>query len=323
VKLLFLKMLALAAFAAGSAPAVADDMPPGPIRLLVGFAPGGANDAIARLISTPLQAQTKTTVVVENKPGVGSNVAAGEMARATPNGQVLLLGSTGGQTIAPAIYGKLPFDPAKDIQPVTLISRSALAIVVNDALPVKNVAELIAYAKKNPGKLNYSTGGNGTGAHLGTEYFKSMAGVSMTHIPYKGDAPALQDVMAGLAHVNFAGLPAAISALASGRVRIIAVTSPKRVPQLPDVPTVAESGLKDYSVLTWYGVFTTGGTPAPVVKRLASEIGQVVNQPGVRDAIVKLGMEPAPSTPEEFAKVFHADMERWGKIVRGLGLKAD
>ena len=316
-------MFALAVLVAGSVPAIADDMPPGPVRLLVGFAPGGANDAIARLISTPLQAQTKTTVVVENKPGAGSNVAAAEMARATPNGQVLLLGSTGGQTIAPAIYSKLPFDAAKDIQPVTLISRSALAIVVNDGLPVKNVADLIAYAKQNPGKLNYSTGGNGTGAHLGTEYFKNMAGVSMTHIPYKGDAPALQDVMAGLAQVNFAGLPAAIAATASGKVRIIAVTSPNRVPQLPNVPTVIESGLKDYVVLTWYGVFTTGGTPAPVVKRLAAEIGQVVRQPAVTDAIVKLGMEPAPSTPEEFAKVFQGDMERWGKMVRTLGIKAD
>lgn len=317
------RLLALALLAAPAAPSMADEMPAGPIRMLVGFAPGGANDAIARLISTPLQAQTKTTVVVENKPGAGSNVAAGEMARATPNGQVLLLGSTGGQTIAPAIYGKLPFDPAKDIQPVTLISRSALAIVVHDALPVKSVADLIAYARQNPGKLNYSTGGSGTGAHLGTEYFKSMAGVSMTHIPYKGDAPALQDVMAGLAHVNFAGLPAAIAATASGKVRIIAVTSPRRVPQLPDVPTVAEAGLPDYSVQTWYGVFTTGGTPAPTVKRLAAEIGQVVRQTGVRDAIVKLGMEPAPSTPEEFAKVFHSDLERWGKMVRALGLKAD
>ncbi|HEX7890473.1 MAG TPA: tripartite tricarboxylate transporter substrate binding protein [Ramlibacter sp.] len=317
------RMLALAVLAAGSLPALADELPAGPIRLLVGFAPGGANDAIARLISTPLQAQIKTTVVVENKPGVGSNVAAGEMARATPKGQVLLLGSTGGQTIAPAIYSKLPFDAAKDIQPVTLISRSALAVVVYDGLPVKNISELIAYARQNPGKLNYSTGGNGTGAHLGTEYFKSMAGVSMTHIPYKGDAPALQDVMAGLAQVNFAGLPAAIAATASGKVRIIAVTSPQRVPQLPTVPTVAESGLPDYTVLTWYGVFTTGGTPAPVVKRLASEIGQVVKQPAVRDAIVKLGMEPAPSTPEEFAKVFQGDMERWGKMVRALGIKAD
>lgn len=320
----FKKLLAVATLAAASVNAFANDMPAGPIRLLVGFAPGGANDAIARMIGTPLQAQTKTTVVVENKPGVGSNVAAGEMARATPNGQVLLLGSTGGQTIAPALYaGKLPFDPAKDIQPVTLISRSALAVVVHDGLPVKNIAELIAYAKQNPTKLNYSTGGNGTGAHMGTEYFKSMANVNMAHIPYKGDAPALQDVMAGIAHVNFAGLPAAIAATSSGKVRIIAVTSPKRVPQLPNIPTVAESGLPDYAVQTWYGVFTTGGTPLPVVKRLASEIGQVVNQPSVREAIVKLGMEPAPSTPEEFAKVFQADMERWGAMVRKLGIKAD
>ncbi len=317
-------MLAVATLTVAGVQALASDLPPGPIRMLVGFAPGGANDAIARLISTPLQAQIKTTVVVENKPGVGSNVAAGEMARATPNGQVLLLGSTGGQTIAPAIYaGRLPFDAARDIQPVTLVSRSALAVVVHDGLPVKNIAELIAYAKQNPGKLNYSSGGSGTGAHLGTEYFKSMANVGMTHIPYKGDAPALQDVMAGLAHVNFAGLPAAIAATASGRVRIIAVTSPRRVPQLPHIPTVAESGLPDYAVQTWYGVFTTGGTAAPVVKRLASEIGQVINQPAVRESIIKLGMEPAPTTPDEFAKIFQADLDHWGKMVRTLGVKAD
>lgn len=303
--------------------AAAQDLPPSPIRMIVGFAPGGANDAIARIVSTPLQAQIKTTVVVENKPGGGSTLAAGELAKAVPNGQALLLGSTGGQAIAPSIYSKLAYDPVKDLQPVTLVSNSAIAIVVNDALPVKNVAELIAYAKQNPGKLNASSPGNGTGSHLAVELFKSMAGVFITHIPYRGDAPAMQDVMAGVAQLTFASLPSAISAAQGGRVRIIAVTSPKRVPQLADVPTVGESGLPKYEVLTWYGVFTTGGTPAPVVKRLAAEIGTVLRQPGVRDAIIKLGMEPAPSTPEEFSKIVLHDMERWGKVVRSVGIKVD
>ena len=291
--------------------------------MLVGYAPGGANDAVARIISTPLQAQTKGTVVVENKPGGGSTLATNELAKATPNGQLLLLGSTGGQAIAPSIYGKLPYDPIKDVQPVALVSNSAIAIVVHDALPVKNVRELIAYAKQHPGQLNVSSPGNGTGSHLAGEYFKSLAGIAMTHVPYRGDAPAMQDVMAGVAQLTFASLPSAISAMQSGKVRIIAVTSPKRVPQLQDIPTVSESGLPNYEVLTWYGMFTTGGTPAAVVKRLAAEIGTVLHQPAVREAILKLGMEPAPSTPEEFTRIVQGDMERWGKVVRSVGIKVD
>jgi tripartite-type tricarboxylate transporter receptor subunit TctC len=317
------RLFAAAVLAATTSVASADDLPPSPIRMLVGYAPGGANDAIARLVSTPLQAQTKTTVVVENKPGGGSTLATGELAKAAPTGQVLLLGSTGGQAIAPSIYGKLPYDPVKDVQPVSLISNSAIAIVVTDGLPVKDVRELIAHAKQNPGKLNVSSPGNGTGSHLAGELFKSMAGLHMTHVPYRGDAPALQDVMAGVAQLTFASLPSAIAAAQSGKVRIIAVTGPKRVPQLAHVPTVSESGLPQYEVLTWYGLFTTGHTPAPVVKRLAAEVAQVLKQPAVREAILKMGMEPVGSTPEEFTKVVLHDMERWGKVVRAVGVKVD
>jgi tripartite-type tricarboxylate transporter receptor subunit TctC len=262
-------------------------------------------------------------VVVENKAGGGSTVATAEMAKATPNGQVLLLGSTGGQAIAPSIYAKLPYDPVKGVQPVALVSKSANAIVVHDALPVKNVAELIALAKAKPGTLNFATPGNGTGSHLATELFKSMAGINITHVPYRGDAPAMQDVMAGNAHLTFASLPSAIAGVASGKVRIIAVTGPKRAPALPDVPTVMESGLQGYEVETWYGVFTTGGTPAAVVQRLASEISQVVRQPAVRESILKMGMEPAPSSADEFTRIVQGDMDRWGKVVRSVGIKVD
>jgi len=291
--------------------------------MLVGFAPGGANDAIARLLSTPLQARIATTVVVENRAGGGSTVATAEMAKATPNGQVLLLGSTGGQAIAPSIYGKLPYHPVKNVQPVALVSKSANAIVVNDALPVKNVTELIALAKARPGTLNFSTPGNGTGSHLAAELFKSMAGIAITHVPYRGDAPAMQDVMAGAAHLTFASLPSAIAGVQSGKVRIIAVTSPRRAAALPNIPTVTESGLPGYEVETWYGVFTTGGTPAPVVHRLASEIGQVVQQPAVRDAIARMGMEAAPAGPEEFTRLVQGDMDRWAKVVHSVGIKVD
>jgi tripartite-type tricarboxylate transporter receptor subunit TctC len=322
MKLLFQALL-VPVLALSSLAASAQDLPPAPIRMLVGFAPGGANDAIARLLSTPLQMKISTTVVVENKAGGGSTVAAGEMAKATPNGQVLLLGSTGGQAIAPSIYSKLAYDPVKGVQPVALVSKSANAIVVHDALPVKNVAELIALAKARPGALNFATPGNGTGSHLATELFRSMAGINITHVPYRGDAPAMQDVMAGNAHLTFASLPSAIAGVQSGKVRIIAVTSPKRAAALPNVPTVMESGLQGYEVETWYGVFTTGGTPAPVVQRLASEIGQVVSQPQVREAIARMGMEAAPAGADEFTRIVHQDMERWGKVVRAVGIKVD
>ncbi len=318
-----LRTLAAVLLAQGAVAALAQDLPPAPIRLVVGFAPGGANDAIARLLSAPLQARLNTTVVVENKPGGGSTVATAEMAKAAPTGQMLLLGSTGGQAIAPAIYGKLPYDPVKQVQPVALVSRSATAVVVNDAIPVRLVSELIALAKAKPGTLNFATPGNGTGSHLAAELFKSMAGIDITHVPYRGDAPAMQDVMAGQAQLTFASLPSALAGAASGKVRIIAVTGPRRVPSLPNVPTVAESGLPGYEVETWYGVFTTGGTPSAVVQRLASEVVQVVNQPPVREAIIKMGMEPAPSGAEEFTQLVQRDMERWGKVVRAVGIKVD
>ncbi len=308
--------------AAGSL-AFAQDLPPAPIRMVVGFAPGGANDVIARLIATPLQAQIKSTVIVENKPGGGSTVATAELAKAPATGQMLLLGSTGGQAIAPAIYDKLPYDPVKNVQPVTMVAKSAIAIVVNDALPVKNVQELIAYAKANPGQLNVASPGNGTGSHLAAELFKSMAGVAMTHIPYRGDAPAMQDVMGGQAQLTFASLPSAIAGAQTNRVRIIAVTSANRVPMLASTPTVIESGLPGYEVLTWYGVFTTGGTPTAVVNRLAAEIGLVLAQAPVREAISKMGMEAAPSSPEEFSRVVNSDMARWGAVVRSVGIKVD
>jgi tripartite-type tricarboxylate transporter receptor subunit TctC len=318
-----LPALAATLLAAVATVASAQDLPPSPIRMIVGFAPGGANDAIARLLSVPLQARLNTTVLVENKPGGGSTLAAAEMAKAAPTGQLLLLGSTGGQAIAPAIYSKLSYDPVKQIQPVAMVSKSANAIVVNDALPVKSVGELIALAKAKPGALNFATPGNGTGSHLASELFRSMAGIDITHVPYRGDAPAMQDVMAGQAQLTFASLPSALAGAATGKVRIIAVTGPKRVASLPNVPTVSESGLAGYEVETWYGVFTTGGTPAAVVNRLSSEVAQVVNQPQVREAIVKMGMEPAPSSAEEFTRVVLRDMERWGKVVRSVGIKVD
>ncbi|MDQ0586513.1 Bug family tripartite tricarboxylate transporter substrate binding protein [Variovorax paradoxus] len=314
---------ALLVMAAAASQGFAQDLPPSPMRLLVGFAPGGGNDVIARTVATQFQLQTKETMVVENKPGGGSTVATGEMARAKPNGQTLLLGSVGGQAIAPSIYSKLPYDPIKGVQAVSLVAKSANALVVNDALPVRSVRELIAYAKAHPGELNVTSPGNGTISHLAAELFKNMAGVFITHIPYRGDAPAMQDVMAGQAQVTFASLPSARAGADTGKVRILAVTSSKRVDALPNVPTVAESGLPGYEVVSWYGVFTTGGTPQPVVNRLAKEIAAVVETPAIRETIAKMGMEASALGPAEFSKLVTADSQKWDKVVKAVGVKLD
>ncbi|WP_255581742.1 tripartite tricarboxylate transporter substrate binding protein [Cupriavidus sp. AU9028] len=319
----FSKIVPALALALLTSHGIAQDLPAGPLRMLVGFAPGGGNDVIARLVATQFQLNTKTTVVVENKPGGGSTIATAEMARARPDGSVLLMGSVGGQAIAPSVYSKLPYDPVKGVQPVSLVAKSANALVVNNDLPVKTVQELVAYAKANPGKLNVTSPGNGTISHLSAELFKSMAGVQITHVPYRGDAPAMQDVMAGQAQMTFASLPSAKAGADSGKVRILAVTSTKRVDTMPNVPTIAESGVPGYEVVSWYGVFTTGGTPAPTVNRLAQEIAAVIAQPAVRDTIAKQGMEPSALGAAEFAQLVDRDTKKWEKVVKSVGIKLD
>lgn len=317
------KFVPVIALALAATHGLAQDLPPGPIRLLVGFAPGGGNDVIARTVATQFQLNTKEAMVVENKPGGGSTLATAEMARSKPNGSVLLLGSVGGQAIAPALYSKLPYDAVKGVQPVSLVAKSANALVVNDALPVKNVQELVAYAKAHPGKLNFTSPGNGTISHLSGELFKSMAGVFITHIPYRGDAPAMQDVMAGQAEMTFASLPSAKAGADSGKVRILAVTSAKRLDSMPQIPTIAEAGVPGYEVVSWYGVFTTGGTPMPTVQRLAKEVAAAVEQPAIRESITKMGMEASALGPVEFTRLVEGDSQKWAKVVKTIGLKLD
>jgi tripartite-type tricarboxylate transporter receptor subunit TctC len=321
--MLSFKFATVVALALGATQGFAQDLPPGPIRMLVGFAPGGGNDVLARTVATQFQLNTKEVMVVENRPGGGSTVATAEMARARPNGSTLLLGSVGGQAIAPSIYSKLPYDAVKGVQPVSLVARSANALVVNDALPVKNVKELVAYARAHPGALNVASPGNGTISHLAAELFKSMAGVFITHIPYRGDAPAMQDVMAGQAQMTFASLPSAKAGADSGKVRILAVTSARRVDSMPNIPTIAESGVPGYDVVSWYGVFTTGGTPMTTVNRLAQEIATVVAQPAIRDSINRMGMEASALGPVEFTKLVEADSQKWEKVVKSVGIKLD
>lgn len=317
------KVFAAAALAFVSATVFAQNYPTQPVKLIVGFSAGGANDVIARIIAQGIQTRSNQSVVVYNKPGAGSTLGTDELAKAPPNGYTLLLGSTGGQAIAPFIYKTLPYDPVNDVQPVTLIAKAAIALIVRKEFPAKSVKELLAYAKANPGKLNYASPGNGTGSHLTAELFKKMTDTDIVHVPYRGDMPAMSDVMAGLADMTFASLPSAIAGLKSGKVRVLAVTSSQRMRSMPDVPTIAESGVPGFDVSTWYGMFTTGGTPAAVVDSIAHEIALVAQDPAAKSAIEKQGVEVAVSKPSEFREFVNMEMKRWGSLARSLDIEAN
>lgn len=320
--MLFRKTAVALTLLSSAAWAMAQNYPTQPARMLVGWAPGGANDAIGRIISQGLQTQSGKPVMVFNKPGAGSTLAADELAKAKPDGHTLLMGSTGGQAIAPLLFTRLAFDPFKDIVPVTLVAKTATALVVHSAVPAKDVRELLAYLKANPGKTMYASGGNGTGAHLTAELFKSMAGVDVEHVPYKGDAPAVTDVMAGNVQMAFTTLPAALAGVKTGKIRMLAVSTASRVNALPDIPTIAESGVPGFDISTWYGVFTTAKTPQPIIDAIAREVTKVVATPDAQAALIRQGVEPVTNTPAEFARYFSSEAERWAKLARSVGLQA-
>jgi len=318
-----LRIFAAAALAALPVVCAAQNYPAKTVRLIVGFPPGGANDVLARVLGPEFNKALGQSFVVENRSGVGGNLATELVAKASPDGHMLLVGSTGPQGIAPTLYSKLPFDPATQIAAVSLIAISGNLVVVHPSLPVKNVRELIALAKARPGQLSYASQGNGSTGHLATELFKSLAKIDMVHIPYKGDALALIDVIAGEVPLLFSGVPPGLPHVRSGRVRLLAVTPGRRLKALPDVPTVAESGLPGYDVTTWYGLFTTGGTDPAVIDKIALETAKIVARPHVQEDIARQGMEATSSSPADFKRFVAQEVEKWGKVVRAIGAKAD
>ena len=291
--------------------------------MVVGFAPGGANDTLARILSLELNKALGQPVLVDNRPGAGGTIGADIVAKAPPDGHTLLLGSTGTNGIAPSLYTKLPYDQMKDLAPVSLVARSANLVVVNPSMPVKNVRELVALAKSQPGKLNYASSGVGSTLHLAMELFKSMAGVNIVHVPYKGDALALADVMVGNVDMSLLPIPPALPQAKAGKLRILAISSGKRMSTLPDVPTVAESGVPGYDFSSWYGVFAGGATPNDTVEKLAQEVHKAIAQPAVKSQIDRQGVEPAVSTPAEFRRLVSAEIAKWGKVVKATGVKVD
>ncbi|MDB5757108.1 MAG: hypothetical protein JWM30_397 [Burkholderia sp.] len=306
--------------AAPAAAAAAEPWPSQPLRMLVGFAPGGANDIVARIIARELQQNLGQPVVVDNRAGAGGLIASELLAKAPKNGYTLLLGSIGNNTIAPVLATRLSFDPRKDIEPISLVAESGNVLLVNAREPYKSVRELIEAARKAPGTINYASSGNGSTLHLAGALFAKQAGINIVHVPYKGNSQAIQDVAAGQVQAIFSGIPPAISSAKAGQTRILAVTTPRRLKSLPDVPTVAEAGVPGYAFTSWYGLFTTGGTDPAIVDRLAQEVRKAMSRPEVQAQLAAQGLDPVTNDPESFKVQIDRELNRWTRDLKTMNI---
>ncbi|MET0202774.1 MAG: tripartite tricarboxylate transporter substrate binding protein [Casimicrobiaceae bacterium] len=318
-----LLLSALMLCAAAAAQAQTQGYPNKAIRWVVPFAPGGTTDILARTVGEKLSVAFGVPVIIENKPGAGGGVGATFVAKAPADGYTIMGGTISTHAINASLYKDLQYDPVKDFVPVMLIARVPNMLVVNPNVPAKNVSELIALLKKNPGKYTFASSGNGTSQHLSGELFKTMTGVDMQHIPYKGSPPALQDVVGGSVSMTFDNITTAWPLAKNGNLRAIAVTTAKRSSIAPDVPTLAESGLPGYEVGSWQGVFAPAGTPPEIVKRLNAEMVKIVNMPDVKEKLTALGAEPVGNTPEEFSAMVKAEVVKWADVVKKSGAKVD
>jgi tripartite-type tricarboxylate transporter receptor subunit TctC len=307
-----------------AAEALAQAYPTKPIRLVVGFAPGGAADTVARAFQEPLSRALGQPIVVEHRPGAGSSIAAEHVARAAPDGYTVLIASPSSILVNPVITPKAGFQPTKDLLAISKITSSPLILAVNPAVGVSSVKELIAHAKKNPGKLNYASSGNGAAPHLAAVLFERLAGVQMVHVPYKGGAPAVQSVLAGDTQLAFATPPSVLPLVQSGRLRALATTSRTATPLIPGIPGMAEAGLPDYEISFWYGFFVPAGTPPEIVRKLFDATTQALKAPETARILAREGTEISGSaTPEEFARFIAEDAKLWARIVKDAGVKAD
>ena len=313
---------AAACCAFGTHIAYSQAYPAKPVRMVVGFAPGGAPDFLARIIGQKLNESLGQTIVVDNRPGATGNIGAEIVAKAPPDGYTLLMGTVS-LAISATLYGKLPFSVTRDFAPVTLVASVPLILVVHPLVPAKSVKDLIQLAKSKPGSLNYASVGNGSPQHLSGELFKSMAGVNMAHIPYKGGAPATAAVLGGETQIFFAGMPPALPHVKTGRLRALAVTTGKRSPAAPDVPTVIESGLAGFEADNWHGIFAPGGAAQSIVDKLHGELTKVLKMQDVRDRMSNEGAEPVTSTPGGFAVFLKSEVTKWANVITASGAKAD
>ncbi|HEX7888770.1 MAG TPA: tripartite tricarboxylate transporter substrate binding protein [Ramlibacter sp.] len=317
--------LVAAALAAAALPGVAfaQAFPNKPVRFIVSFPPGGAADQIARAVSEPLSHALGQPVIVENRAGANGNIAGDYVSKQPADGYTLLMSSGGTVSINPHLYTKMPFDPVKDLVPVAAAARVLVYLEVNpQKLPVKDAQEFIAYLKANPGKLSFGTPGNGSSPHLAAEMMKAQANVFATHIPYRGAAPAMQDLLGG--QVDFMFDPGiGLQHVKSGKLKLLAIGSPKRTPQFPDVPTLDEIGLKDFDADTWFGFYAPGGTPQPAIAKLNAEINKVLRSPAFVERMNAIGAIPAPMSPQDFAARAQVDSVRYGALIRARNIKGD
>lgn len=313
---LFLHAVAWTPLAAAQA-----DYPNRTVRMVLPAAPGGGLDFLARLLAKKLGDSMKQSVIIENRAGAGGNIGLEMVAKSAPDGYTLVL-PTSAFPLNPSLFDKLPFDTLKDFSPVVLMATAPLLLVVNPAVDARSVADLLALAKRNPGKLNYASGLANT-ANLAAELFKKSAGVDMVGIPYKGGGPAVIDLLAGTVQIYFSTIPAALQHIEAGKLRALAVTSKQRVSMLPNMPTVAESGLPGYEVISWFGIFAPAGTPAPIITKLNREAIAALNQPDTRQQLEREGILPGGGTPDELGQLLRAEITKWGTLIKQLGIKGN
>ncbi|HVF62533.1 MAG TPA: tripartite tricarboxylate transporter substrate binding protein [Casimicrobiaceae bacterium] len=313
--------LAALCFAVPADVAAQTAYPTRPVRIIVPYPAGGVADALPRIVGEKLAERLKQPVVVENRPGASGNIGMEQGARAEPDGYTLVLAPAGNLTVNPILFPKLSFDTAKDFVPIINLASSPNVLVVHPSVPAKTLQELVAYAKANPGKLNFASPGDGSGAHLAGELLNLEASIQSVHVPYKGLAPAVNDLLGGQVQMMFAGISTVLPHIKSGKLVPLAIASPRRSAELPDVPTVAERGYPDFDVTSWYGLVVRSGTPSDVVQKLSREIAAVLSLPDVRDKLAVLGLEPVGGAQDAFASMIASETTKWRDIVRRAGIK--
>ena len=317
-RLAFVALLLVAAL-----PSIAQTFPAKPLRLVVPFPPGGPLDVVGRLVAQQLGERWGQNVVVENKPGAGGNIGADFVAKSTPDGYTVVMGALSTHAVNPSLYSKMPYDAQKDFAPITRVAITPNVLVVNPALPVNSVKELIAYAKAHPGKLSFGSGSTGSAGHLAGELFKVDAGIDMVHIPYKGAAPATQALLAGDTQLMFDNLANAMAQVKAGKLRALAVTTAERSKLAPDLPTMAEAGVPGFDISTWFGLFAPAGTPPAIIGKWNADVVRILDSPEMRERLAAQGAEAAPDSPDDFARFVSDELQKYARIVKASGARVD
>ena len=304
-------------------PVLAQGYPSKPVRLIVPFAAGGTTDVLARLVGLKLADTLGQQVIIDNRPGASGNIGTEMAVKSPPDGYTLVMSFDGTIAINPSTYRKLPFDTQKDLAPIANVAQLPLIMVVHPGVPAKSLAEFVAYAKANPGRINYSSAGPGSTGHLTGELLRARAGIELVHIAYKGGGQAVQDLLGGQIQMLMTGLPTVEGHLKGAKLRALGFTAAKRLPGAPDVPTFSEAGYPGFVVASWYGLFAPAGTPADIIRRLNADINKILQLPEVRERLASLGVEGTGGTPEQFSETIKADIARWAKVVNDAGIRID